>query len=120
MRLHSPIPMSSSSLFRLIALPAFLKRRSHDRHFQRARSMMLMLLESREGERVSRTRQRVWFAQDMESLWYLRQDVVLALGEFEGDEMARQMTTTIDGAFQGCLPSAMAPRPHRRSCLEHS
>jgi hypothetical protein len=75
---------------------------------------MMLLLEPYGGEHVSRTRQRVRFAQDMEALWYLRQDLVLVLTEFEGGEAARTNTMKINDFFQGCLPATMRPRLHRR------
>ena len=74
---------------------------------------MLSLLEPYTGEQISRARQRVLFAQDMEALWYLRQDLVLVLTEFEGDEAARRQTMKINNSFHGRLPSTMKPRLHR-------
>lgn len=76
--------------------------------------MMLLLLEPYAGEQVGRARQRVHFAQDVEALWYLRQDLVLVLSEFQGGEAARMQTMEIDDFFQGSLPATMRPRLHRR------
>lgn len=106
--------MYRPSLLRLLALPGFVHRRMSELHFQRIRSMMLSLLEPHTGEQVSRTRQRVRFAQDVEALWYLRQDLVLVLTEFEGGEAARTQTMKVNDFFQGRLPSTMRPRLHRR------
>jgi hypothetical protein len=110
--------MSRPSLLRLLALPDFVQRRTNERHFQHIRAMMLRLLEPHDGEHVSRTQQRIRFAQDMESLWYLRQDLLLVLTEFKGNEMARAQTLKINEFFQGCLPATMRPRSHRRFNLD--
>lgn len=75
---------------------------------------MLLLLEPYISEHVNRTRQRVIFAQDVEALWYLRQDLVLVLTEFEGDEAARARTMKVNCFFRGRLPSTMRPRLHRQ------
>lgn len=106
--------MHRPSLLRLLALPDFVHRRITERHFQRIRTMMLLLLESHTGEQISRTRQRVRFVHDVEALWYLRQDLVLVLTEFEGGEIARAQTMKVNDFFQGRLPSTMSPRLHRR------
>lgn len=106
--------MSRPSLLRLLALPDFVQRRASEHRVQHIRARMLLLLEPYASEQVGRTRQRVRFAQDMEALWYLRQDLVLVLTEFEGDEAARARTMEINRSFQGRLPSTMKPRLHRR------
>ncbi|RYF49741.1 MAG: hypothetical protein EOO38_07255 [Cytophagaceae bacterium] len=106
--------MHRPSLLRLLALPDFVHRRISEWHFERIQTMMLSFLEPHTGEQVVRTRQRVSFAQDVEALWYLRQDLVLVLTEFEGGEAARIQTMKVNNFFQGRLPSAMRPRLHRR------
>jgi len=110
--------MSRPSLLRLLALPDFVQRRTNEHRFRHIRASMLSLLEPYASEQVSRARQRVLFAQDVEALWYLRQDLVLVLTEFEGDEVARKRTMKINGSFRGRLPSTMKPRLHRRHDLK--
>lgn len=111
--------MSRPSSLRLLALPDLVQRRTNERHLQRVRAMMLLLLEPHDGDHVRRTQQRIRFAQDMEALWYLRQDLVLVLTEFEGDASARAQTMTVNSFFLGRLPSTMKPRLHRRFELEN-
>ena len=106
--------MSRPSLLRLIALADFVQRRTSGHRFQHIRESMLLLLEPYASEQISHVRQRVRFAQDLEALWYLRQDLVLVLTEYEGDETARKRTLEINRSFQGRLPSTMRPRLHRR------
>ncbi len=82
----------------------------------RIRSAMLAVLQVHGGHSVQRVAQRVRFASDMESLWYLRQDVMLALSAIDGEAAARRQMKAINGMFKGGLPGSMAPRRHHRAC----
>ena len=82
----------------------------------RIRSAMLAVLQVHGGHSVQRVAQRVRFAADMESLWYLRQDVMLALSAIDGEAAARRQMKAINGMFKGGLPGSMGPRRHHKVC----
>ena len=75
---------------------------------------MLSLLETAGGHPVQRIAQRVRFADDLEALWYLRQDVMAALAEIHGEHVAQRRMNQINRLFKGGLPQTMGPRVHHR------
>lgn len=105
--------MFSSSLLRLLSLPVFNFRRSTERQLVQIRTSMLSLLEARPGNTVHRVAQRVRFADDLETLWYLRQDVLTTLAAIDGEPAARRQMRRINSLFKGGLPQTMGPRVHR-------
>lgn len=105
--------MSPSSLLRLLSFPGLSLRRSTDRQLGQIRTSMLSLLEARPGNTVHRVAQRVRFADDLEALWYLRQDVLTTLAEMDGEPSARRQMRRINSLFKGGLPQTMGPRVHR-------
>ncbi|MDM0110598.1 hypothetical protein QTI66_00470 [Variovorax sp. J22R133] len=96
-------------------MPAIGIRRLEDRHAGRIRNAMLAMLQLHSGRTVQRVAQRVQFADDLEALWYLRQDVMTALSDFDGEGAARRQMKQINSMFKGRLPQSMGPRDHRRS-----
>ena len=105
--------MFPSSLLRLLSFPVFSFRRSTDRQMVQIRTSMLSLLDARPGNNVRRVVQRVRFADDLEALWYLRQDVLTTLAEIDGEPSARRQMRRINSLFKGGLPQTMGPRVHR-------
>ncbi len=107
--------ISPSSLFRLVSFPGIGWSRSSDRRADRIRAAMLALLESHGGHSIQRLMQRVRFTNDLETLWYLRQDLLSVLSEIEGEVAAQRKMKQINGLFKGGLPPTMGPRVHPRS-----
>ena len=106
--------VSLRKLIRLLPLPALGLRQSEERRAGEIRMAMLNMLRLHGGNGVSRVAQRVQFADDLEALWYLRQDVMTALSDFDGESAARRQMKQINSMFRGRLPDAMGPRAHRR------
>jgi hypothetical protein len=106
--------VSLSSFFRLLSFPGLGLRRSADRQMGQIRTAMLSLLQVHGGHSIQRVAQRVRFAGDLESLWYLRQDVLTAISAIDGEVAARRQMKQINRLFKGGLPGAMGPRPHHR------
>ena len=75
---------------------------------------MLSLLQVHGGKATARITQRVHFADDIESLWYLRQDLLLTLSALNGEAAARRQLREINSLFKGRLPETMVPRDHQR------
>jgi hypothetical protein len=53
---------------------------------------------------------RVLFASDMQGLWYLRSDIMVALSSLRGELVASQRVRQITGMFEGHLPRGMVSR----------
>ncbi|MGJ7541471.1 hypothetical protein [Variovorax sp. LT1R16] len=75
---------------------------------------MLALLDASDGPTAQRIAQRVRFASDLETLWYLRQDVLLAVSAIDGEVVAQQRLNQINRLFRHGLPQTMGPRVHHR------
>lgn len=54
---------------------------------------------------------RVLYAQDIQTLWYLRSDVMTLLAQPLGESAARAQLATITPLFEGLLPAAQKARP---------
>lgn len=54
---------------------------------------------------------RVLFAPDIQGLWYLRSDLMIAISNLQGESSARQKVRQITNMFDGLLPKGMISRP---------
>ena len=54
---------------------------------------------------------RVLFAPDLQGLWYLRADMMVALSSLQGERAASQKIRQITHMFEGLLPKGMMSRP---------
>lgn len=106
--------MSTGLFSRLLSFPGWTFRKSTDRQLKEIRLAMLTLLDGHEGPEVERLVQRVRFADGLETLWYLRQDVLMALSESDGELAAQQHMQQLNRLFKGGLPQTMGPRAHHR------
>jgi hypothetical protein len=106
--------VSLRKLIRLLPVPGIGQRHSEERQAGQIRMAMLNMLRLHGGHAVARVAQRVQFADDLEALWYLRQDVMTALSDFDGEGAARRQMKQINSMFKGRLPESMGPRAHRR------
>lgn len=100
-------------LFGWLPLPRF-GARDTQRGMGEIRSAMLAMLQAQQGHMTQRVAQRVQYADDFEALWYLRQDVMTAVRDIDGEHAARSHMKKINNMFRGRLPSAMGPRRHHR------
>jgi len=101
-------------ILRLLNVPSFGSRQATESQLGRIRTAMLSVLQGHGGHSVQRVSQRVRFAADVEALWYLRQDVMMALSAIDGETAARRQMKTINSMFKGGLPGSMGPRAHQR------
>lgn len=101
-------------ILRLLNVPGFGSRQATESQLGRIRTAMLSVLQAHGGHSVQRVSQRVRFAADVEALWYLRQDVMMALSAVDGETAARRQMKTINSMFKGGLPGSMGPRAHQR------
>ncbi len=54
---------------------------------------------------------RVTHAHDLQDLWYLRADVMVAIASQDGESIARGKMLPITDMFNGYLPKGLASRP---------
>ncbi|MDM0044345.1 hypothetical protein QTH91_07635 [Variovorax dokdonensis] len=107
--------MKLRKLLRLLPLSGFGRRRTEDRRAGEIRTAMLQMLRTHGRDYgIVRVAQKVQFADNLEALWYLRQDVMTALSDFDGESAARHQMRQINRMFKGRLPDALGPRDHRR------
>ncbi len=106
--------MTLRRVIRFLSLPGLGLRSMADRRVSKIRGAMLSLLKGHTGSEVRRIEQRVQFADSLEALWYLRQDLVSTLSAVGDETVARQQILRINDLFKGWLPSTMVPRTHHR------
>lgn len=82
---------------------------------ERVRARMLDLLARHEGGDFYRVAERIRYADEMESLWYLRQDLLAALSAVRGEAAARREVAPLNALFKGMLPHAMTAAPRQRA-----
>jgi len=54
---------------------------------------------------------RVTHANELQDLWYLRSDVMVAIASQDGEAVARRKLLSITDMFHGYLPKGLASRP---------
>lgn len=57
---------------------------------------------------------RIFFAQDIQALWYARSDLMTALASEHGESFAQEKIALVSSRFDGLLPSSLKYRepPH--------
>lgn len=112
--------VSRSSLLRLLAFGrAADSATERDRlGLERVRAQMLQLLSRHEGATFYRVAERIRYADEMESLWYLRQDLMAALSAVHGEAVARQRVAPLNALFKGLLPAALTSVAGRPRTLD--
>jgi hypothetical protein len=73
----------------------------------------LAAVEDQEGYRVVKAWADISRAQDIQTLWYLRSDLLAVLSECSGEHSARQQLDTITEYFRGSIPKNQMPGPRR-------
>lgn len=106
--------MSLLRLLRSLPLRIPGARQPVEQRLGQIRGAMLAMLQAHPGQAIQRVAQRVRFANDLEALWYLRQDMLLALSAVDGEASARRQMRRISQLFEGCLPGTLVPRTHQR------
>lgn len=75
------------------------------------RESMLAALGDNGSRHFPQITRRIRYAGDIQSLWYLRGDLMGALAAMHGEKAARQKIASITAQFQGLLPGGLASRP---------
>lgn len=73
------------------------------------RKMLAALGDARQRRSMDIIR-RIEAVEDLRALWFLRQDLMVALSAQQGEEKARECIAQISRAFDGLLPRSFASR----------
>ena len=76
-------------------------------------AMLDQLADLAAGPQLTKMRTRILYAPDLQSLWYLRSDIMTLLAEALGESVATKRLAAISTQFDGLLPAAQMSRPNR-------
>ncbi|MBI2747264.1 MAG: hypothetical protein HYX45_16980 [Burkholderiales bacterium] len=77
---------------------------------ERVRDAMLRALVEQLGQDAQELRQQVHLARDIESLWYLRPEIMNAMAARRGEARARACMTGLTALFKDHHPGAASSR----------
>jgi hypothetical protein len=75
-------------------------------------AMLDQLADLPSSSQVSKMRARIPYAPDLQTLWYLRADMMTQLAATLGESVATQRMAVITKLFEGLLPAAQKSRPN--------
>ena len=75
------------------------------------RERMLELLGDLQDERSMAARRRIRYANQVESLWFLRGELMAVLARSLGESAALERVTSISDMFDDLLPEGLRSRP---------
>jgi hypothetical protein len=75
------------------------------------RDSMLSLLGPSGAKEFPQVARRIRYAEDLQSLWYLRGDLMAAVAATRGESSARALVASVTAQFQGLLPRGLNSRP---------
>ena len=75
------------------------------------RDAMLRLIDDDTDKSFPLVKRRIHYATDVQSLWYLRGDLMAALAGTFGEAVAREKLSSITDMFEDLLPGGLRSRP---------
>jgi len=75
------------------------------------RERMLELVADEEGDRATVLRRRIRYADQVESLWFLRGELMAVLASSRGEAAALHVVSGISEMFEDLLPLGLRSRP---------
>jgi hypothetical protein len=97
-------------LYRCIGMGTARMHAVHNHRLEQVRTAMMDCLRQRTAQEVPSLQRRMARAQDVQTLWYLRADLMGVLANGEGESAARTQLEEITQMFQGLLPKALMSR----------
>jgi hypothetical protein len=79
------------------------------------RQAMLDCLGNVGRERFPQVERRVMFASDIQSLWYLRPELLMVVSSAIGEQAAQERVAQLSAMFDGLLPKSLNSRPGGRA-----
>ena len=75
------------------------------------RTRMTEMLSSVDDERSTIVRRRIRYADSVESLWFLRGELMAVLSRSKGEARALEMIASVSDMFDDLLPEGLRSRP---------
>jgi hypothetical protein len=75
------------------------------------RTRMTEMLSSFDDERSTIVRRRIRYADSVESLWFLRGELMAVLSRSKGEARALEMIASVSDMFDDLLPEGLRSRP---------
>jgi hypothetical protein len=75
------------------------------------RERMLASIDASDAQRFPHVAHRIRYARDIETLWFLRGDLMALLASSHGEAAARGRLAAITGMFEGLVPEGLRARP---------
>lgn len=75
------------------------------------RRRMIELLDSEDDERAGIVRRRVRYADQVESLWFMRGELMAVLARSRGEAAALELVSSVSDMFDDLLPEGLRSRP---------
>ncbi len=99
---------SVQTFFGAVAPPSDAQKAERMEHI---RCAMLSSLGPVGGQQYPLLERRIMYCRDIESLWFMRGDLLLALAMMHGELVARHRVESLREMFQGLIPEALNSRP---------
>jgi hypothetical protein len=104
-------PNLRSSIYGLLGNPVAPSESILETGTEEVRESMLLVLGEAGPKHFPQVTRRIRYANDIQTLWYLRGDLMAALAATDGEMAARTKIAAVTARFQGLLPSSLHSRP---------
>ena len=102
-----------NSFYNIIGVDTARADAGRAQQLEQVRSAMLACLDEVNGFEGPVLQRRVAYAKDVQSLWFLRADLMGVLASRDGEAAARAQMEQIAPLFQGLLPKGLVSRSSR-------
>lgn len=106
-------PNLRSSIYGLLGNPLPASDSMLESGAEDIRESMLKLLGDAGPKHFPQITRRIRYASDVQSLWYLRGDLMASLAAMHGESAARKQVASVTAMFRGLLPNGLDSRPSR-------
>ena len=106
------VPKLRNSLYAMLTTMGGDPPRGSGHHnIEDIRQSMLELVSEDGGERSMRLSRRIRYASDLESLWFMRGEIMGLLARLHGEAAALERVEELSSMFADLLPSGLRSRP---------
>jgi hypothetical protein len=100
-----------SSIYALFSVSTSEQRVDDAATMDQIREAMLALAGDEYGDRAAGVVRRIRYATDLQSLWFMRGELMQLLAHNEGEAAAREKVDELSSLFTDLLPTALRSRP---------
>jgi hypothetical protein len=100
-----------SSIYAMFSVSTRTTHAADVANMDQIREAMLGLTDGAPGERAAGLTRRIRYATDLQSLWFMRGELMQLLARDEGEVAAREKVDELSSLFSDLLPSALRSRP---------